>query len=91
MSAIYLQGNPNSKYPTLDPECKDPLLIWIFRSANFGFADSSSLSSTAKNLIGKFYRKHFPEGLNKLTENDILFCEMLLRDAYSDDVLIPIS
>ena len=27
MSAIYLQGNPNSKYPTLDPECKDPLLL----------------------------------------------------------------
>ena len=90
MSAIYLQGNPNSKYPTLDPECKDPLLIWIFRCANFGFAASLSLSSTAKNLIGTFYRKHFPDGLHKLTENDILFCEMLLKDAYSDDVLIPV-
>ena len=44
MSAIYLQGNPNSKYPTLDPECKDPLLLWIFRCANFGFTDSSLLS-----------------------------------------------
>ena len=27
MSAIYLQGNPNSKYPTLDPKCKDSLLL----------------------------------------------------------------
>ena len=50
MSAIYLQGNPDSKYPTLDPECKDPLLIWIFRCANFGFSDSSSLSSTEKKF-----------------------------------------
>ena len=66
MSAIYLQGNPNSKYPTLDPECKDPLLLWIFHCANFGFADSSSLSCTAKNLIGT-YCKYFPQSLHKLS------------------------
>ena len=90
MSAIYLQGNPGSKYPTLDPENPDPLIIWVFRCANFGYADASSLSATAKNLIGTFYRKYFPEGLHKMSEQDILFCEVLLKEAYSDDVLIPI-
>ena len=90
MSAIYLQGNKNSKYPTLDPTCKDPLLLWIFRCANFGYADASSLSCTAKNLIATFYRKHFPNGLHKMSEDDIKFCEVLLCESYSDDILIPI-
>merc|ERR1711867_95588 len=35
MSAIEVIGNPDSKYPTLDPENKDQLIIWIFRCANF--------------------------------------------------------
>ena len=30
LSAIYLQGNAKSKYPKLDPNCKDPLIHWIF-------------------------------------------------------------
>ena len=28
--------------------------------------------------------------MHKLSERDILFCEQLLKDSYSDDVLIPI-
>ena len=28
--------------------------------------------------------------MHKLTERDILFCEQLLRDSYSNDVLLPI-
>ena len=55
LSAIYLQGNAKSKYPKLDPNCKDPLILWIFRCANFGYSDSSALSYTVKNLVSKFY------------------------------------
>ena len=40
--------------------------------------------------MGKFYREHFPEGIHKLTENDILQVERTLSASYSDNVLSPI-
>ena len=68
LSAIYLQGCENSKYPKLDPSSNDPLQLWIMRFANFGYSDSASMSCTTKNLMPKFYDENFPEGIHKLTQ-----------------------
>ena len=37
MSAIWLQGDPSSKFPFLDPKSPNKLELWVFRSPNFGF------------------------------------------------------
>ena len=37
-----------------------------------------------------FYKKYFPAGLHKLSDQDISFCEQLLKESYSNDVIIPI-
>ena len=90
LSAIYLQGSKDSKYPKLDPRSDDNLELWIMRCANFGYSDSASMSCTAKNLMSHFYQIYFPEGLHKLSKNDIAVCQQILMDSYSDDVLMSV-
>ena len=75
MSAIWLQGEDNSNYPFLDPARSNQLELWVFRSPNFGFKDASSLAAAGKNIMGKFYRDHFPPGLHKLPDSDITKAE----------------
>ena len=36
MSAIWLQGEPDSKFPFLDPNSPNQLELWVFRLPNFG-------------------------------------------------------
>ena len=52
MSAIWLQGEKVSSYPFLDPNKRNELELWVFRSPNFGFRDASSLAATGKNSVG---------------------------------------
>ena len=89
MSAVYLQGNSNSKYPKLNPSSDDLLELWVYLCANFGYADSSSLVLTAKNLMAYFYRIHFPNSKHKISEGDIKIVESMLNDSYSD-VMCPV-
>ena len=60
MSAIWLQSNPNDKYPFLEPTSKAKLRILIIRSANFGFKDRTALANMT-NVHGQFYNEHFPK------------------------------
>ena len=90
LSAIYLQGSKDSKYPKLDPRSDDKLELWIIGCANFGFSDSSSISCTTKNLMSHFYQLYFLEGLHKLSNDDIALCKQIFMALYSDDVLISI-
>merc|ERR1711895_34528 len=83
MSAIWLQGDPDSKFPFLNPNSQSPLELWIFRSPNFGFKDASSLAAAGKNMMCHFYNQYFPEGMHKISPEE-------LKKAYSDDVLNPI-
>ena len=48
------------------------------------------MSRTAKNLMSHFFQMYFPEGLHKLSKNDIAVCQQILMDSYSDDVLISV-
>ena len=89
MSAIWLQGDPNSKFPFLDPKSPNKLELWVFRSPNFEFKDASSLTAAGKNMMGKFYQEFFPKGIHKLTPEDIKRVEETLMKAFSDDVLSP--
>ena len=90
MSAIWLQGDDNSAYPFLDPTRSNKLELWVFRSPNFGFKDASSLAAAGKNMMGKFYEDHFPQGLHKLPKQDITSVADTLEKAFSDDVLNPV-
>ena len=90
LSAIWLQGSPESAYPFLDPQRNDKLELWIMRSANLGFVDASSLAAMCKNSMGKFYNKHFPNGKHKLHSKDIQQAVDTLKISYSDDVLSTI-
>ena len=90
MSAIYLQEGDDPRYPTLDPESTKPLQLYIMRCANFGYHDSASISCTVKNMITKFYDRHFPDCVHKVKSVDLPFLQELLEDGYSDDVLIPV-
>merc|ERR1712240_26070 len=90
MSAIWLQGDPNSKFPFLDPKSPNKLELWVFRSPNFGFKDASSLAAAGKNMMCKFYQEHFPEGPHKLSPEDLKKVAEILEKAFSDDVLNPV-
>merc|ERR1711895_273719 len=90
MSAIWLQGDPDSKFPFLDPNSPNPLELWVFRSPNFGFKDASSLAAAGKNMMCHFYQEYFPEGPHKLSPEDLKKVAEILEKAYSDDVLNPI-
>ena len=59
MSAIWLQGEEDSRYPFLDPTRSNKLELWVFRSPNFGFRDASSLAAAGKNMMSKFYKDYF--------------------------------
>ena len=63
MSAIYLQGNPSSKYPTLDPECNDPLLLWIFLLCEFRVRRFIIIKLHGKKLNWQFLSQTFPGGI----------------------------
>ena len=86
LSAVYLQSSTDSKYPKLG-QTNDQLSLWVMRCANFGYSDSASLSCTAKNLMPKFYKQHFPSGIHKLTDRDLEKVKPVLENSYSDDVL----
>merc|ERR1712163_63927 len=90
MSAIWLQGNPSSKFPFLDPQRPNELELWVFRLPNFGFKDASSLAAAGKNKMCDFYQEHFPEGPHKLLPRDLDKVADILEKAFSDDVLNPI-
>ena len=90
MSAIWLQGDPDSPFPFLDPESPNELELWVFRSPNFGFKDASSLAAAGKNKMCDFYKEHFPEGPHKLLPRDLDKVADILEKAFSDDVLNPI-
>ena len=90
MSAIWLQGTPDSKFPFLDPNSQSPLELWIFRSPNFGFKDASSLAAAGKNMMCHFYNQYFPEGMHKISPEELKKVAETLEKAYSDDVLNPI-
>lgn len=90
MSAIWLQGDPNSKFPFLDPKSPNQLELWVFRSPNFGFKDASSLAAAGKNMMCQFYQEHFPEGPHKLSPEDLKKVAEILEKAFSDDVLNPV-
>ena len=87
MSAIWLQGEEDSKFPFLDPSRTNKLELWVFRSPNFGFKDASSLAAAGKNMMAEFYQTLFPEGFHKLTPKDLKIVEETLKKAFSDDVL----
>merc|ERR1712112_119603 len=89
MSAIWLQGEPNSDYPFLDPSRPNHLELWVFRSPNFGVRDASSLAAAGKNMMGHMYNRHFPEGPHKLSREDVANAADTLEKAFSDDVLNP--
>ena len=74
----------------LDPERRNKLELWGFRSPNFGFKDASSLAAVGKNSMGGFYRSYFPEGRHKLNPQDIKQAEDYLERAFSDDVSVTI-
>merc|ERR1711973_412670 len=90
MSAIWLQGDPDSKFPFLDPNSQRPLELWVFRSPNFGFKDASSLAAAGKNMMCHFYNQYFPEGMHKISPEELKKVAETLEKAYSDDVLNPI-
>ena len=90
MSAIWLQGDPDSKFPFLDPNSPNPLELWVFRSPNFGFKDASSLAAAGKNMMCHFYQEYFPEGIHKISPEELKKVAEILEKAYSDDVLNPI-
>merc|ERR1712112_529606 len=90
MSAIWLQGDPSSKFPFLDPKSPNKLELWVFRSPNFGFKDASSLAAAGKNKMCDFYQEHFPEEPHKLSHEDLDKVAEILEKAFSDDVLNPI-
>merc|ERR1712240_532583 len=90
MSAIWLQGDPNSKFLFLDPKSPNKLELWVFRSPNFGFKDASSLAAAGKNMMCQFYQEHFPEGPHKLSPEELKKVAEILQKAFSDDVLNPI-
>merc|ERR1711942_251713 len=85
MSATWLQGDENSKYPFLDPTKSNKLELWVFRSPNFGFKDASSLAAAGKNMMGHFYNEYFPQGMHKLPREDVLRTADTLEKAFSDD------
>ena len=88
MSTIWLQGVEGSPYTFLDPAKRNKLELWVFRSPNFGFKDTSSLAAAGKNSMGNFYRSHFPESRHKLKPSDIRQAEDYLERAFSDDVSV---
>ncbi len=88
MSAIWLQGEEGSPYPFLDPARRNKLELWVFRSPNFRFKNTSSLAAGGKNSMGSFYRNHFPESMHKLKPSDIRQAEDYLERAFSDDVSV---
>ena len=90
MSAIWLQGEEGSPFPFLDPTKRDKLELWVFRSPNFRFKDTSSLAAAGKNSMGTFYSSHFPEGMHKLKQSDIKQAEEYLERAFSDDVSVTV-
>ena len=55
----------------LDPNRRNELELWVFRSPNFGLKDASSLAAAGKNSMGELYRSYFPEGRHKLNPQDI--------------------
>ena len=71
LSAIWLQASDDSDFPFLNPNQKEKLELFVNRSANCGYRDSSSHARISKNSMGKFYRQYFPEGIQKLSEDDI--------------------
>ena len=77
-------------YPFLDPKRRNKLELWVFRSKNFIFKDSSSLAAAGKNSMGDFYRSYFPKGKHKLKPPDIKQAEDYLERAYSDDVSVTV-
>merc|ERR1711962_1231259 len=87
MSAIWLQGEPDSKFPFLDPNSPNQLELWVFRSPNFGYKDASSLEAAGKNKMCRFYQEYFPEGPHKLLPEDLKKVAEILEKAFSDDVL----
>merc|ERR1711867_247876 len=90
MSVIWLQGDPKSKFPFLDPKSPNKLELWVFRLPNFRFKDASSLAAAGKNKMCDFYQEHFPEGPHKLSPEDLDKVAEILEKAFSDDVLNPI-
>ena len=74
--------------PFLDPTRRNKLELWVFRSPNFGFKDTSSLAAAGKNSMGTFYSTYFPDGMHKLQQDDIKKAEDYLERAFSDDVSV---
>merc|ERR1712041_23183 len=60
------------------------------RSPNFGFKDASSLAAAGKNMMCHFYNQYFPEGMHKISPEELKKVAETLEKAYSDDVLNPI-
>ena len=90
MSAIWLKGKEGSPYPFLDLTTRNELELWVFRSPNFGFKDTSSLAAAGKNSMGTFYSNHFPNGMHKLQQSDVKQAEDYLNRAFSGDVSVNI-
>ena len=89
MSAIWLQGEEGSPFPFLDPTRRNKLELWVFRSLNFGFKDTSSLVATGKKYW-TFYITHFPEGMQKLKQSDLKQAKDYLERAFSNDVSVTV-
>jgi hypothetical protein len=88
LSAVFLQRPVDgSQYPTLDPERQAPLMTYLYTGSRFGYTDAGSLSCLAKTKLMDLYSKHYPIGLNKLSENNLAEVKAKLIASYVDDLL----
>ena len=87
LSAVYLQEPfPGSRYPTLSPERKARLKLFVYTAAKFGFTDAGSITNLAKSKFVALYQKHCPPGIHKVEPQHLAQVNESLCKSYVDDL-----
>ena len=92
LSAVYLQEPAKSSvYPTLSPERRSSLQLYIYTAAKFGFTDAGSMTSLAKTKFVALYQRHFPPGVHKIPADQLAGVNQSLCHSYVDDLFDGVS
>ena len=92
LSGVFLQEPvEGSKYPTLDPNHKVLLQIYLYTGSKFGYIDAGSLSCLAKSKLTTLYQKHYPQSIHKIPSKHLIQVNNDLINSYVDDLNIGTS
>ena len=78
-------------YPSMLPSTTGPWFSFAFTGMGFGQADSGGIAVYAKIQSCIKYLEHYPEGEDKLSEEDVQEVKAVLQEGYMDDDISTVN